>query len=544
MTSMAERHRVTRRGRVDELFSPVEPLRPRRGLVWAVNLATLLVTSIVMYQLFPHFTQNVFFDGILRNGWYIAPWLLFAWYAVRVWRRGFDISYLGEHRREIAVGITLVVFALLANVMVYAMTDYLTYRAYASNFRERGSLVAAAPGYVRFTPRQNACADIGNSISTTSEHVGCTHVQPIITAAGFGYATPIMPSGVLQTFLMSNPGFLFLDDSFAAEGDPTKRLTRIDDVQQVGPGMEWRDNLDYVLAKTDFFANYDDPHYLALDPANPQKLTMVVSKIKYGLFFRLPYWGGVMLVHSDGRVEDLSAEEAMRDKRLAGQWIYPISLARRYVHLQNYATGWGIVTSFVRVPGKLEIEKLPGDNQFPFLTHGSNGRTYLVTATKGEGSAQGLFRMYFVDATTGEGTYHQFGTHEVVYGAGASLTRLTNIPGYQWHHGGKESSGTIVATEPVYVVRPNDRTLYWKATITNINYSGISATAVASASRPDDIKVFNRRADFDAWLYQREAPIAVVAPAGGDLRGRFLRAIEDLAQRLNGLRKEAESLPR
>jgi hypothetical protein len=318
---------------------------------------------------------------------------------------------------------------------------------------------------------------------------------------------------------------------------PDKRLKRVDEKQKIGPGMEWTDNLDYVLARTDFFADYESPHYLALDAEHPEELTLVASKIKYRWLYRLPYWGGVVLIHSNGRVEDLSAEEARTDDRLSGQWIYPISLARRYVELQDYAAGWGPLTRFVRVPGRLEVEDLPGHNQFPFLTRGTEGTTYLVTATRGVGSAKGLFRMYFVGADGRSRFFHQFGTHSVAYGPRAALARMTTIPGYQWNTA--EGIGTTIAVEPVYIVRPNDPALYWKFTLTNVDFSGISATAVAKAARPDDIRVFTRRDDFERWLRGEEPhpPVPEVVA-----REQLVRKIEDIVSQLNELKAATQTL--
>jgi hypothetical protein len=514
--------------------------------VLIVSLLILLFVQFVMYELFPHFTQQVEFNFILRGIWYWGPWALLGLWMLRYGRRTGIFrngdTRLGTHRRPIAVVATLATLFIIWDVFVSAATDLMTYHAYATGFTARDGLIPSAPGFVRFTPLENACTDIGNSVSSTGEHIDCDYVQPMLTDRGFGYAAPITPSGIYNTYFGENPGFLVLDDSMAVQSDPRKRLLRLDEPQRIGQGMEWFDNLAYVLAKTDFFANFDTPHFLPLDPAQPKKLTLVIPKIKYGFLFRLPYWGGNVLVHPDGKVEDLDAEQVKKDPRLIGKWVYPVSLARRYVHLQNYAAGHGLLTPFVRLSGLFEIETLSSGNQFPLLTQGGDGRPYLVTATKGQGSAQGLFRMYFTDASNGAGSYHEFDPHEVVYGAGASLKRVNNIQGYQWYDG--KSAGVAIAIEPVYIVRPDEpATLRWKYTITNVNHTGVSATAVVNAARPDDIQVFHQRAEFEAWLRGADVPAAAspgsvaTAPSspGGD-RARLLRMIDDL-------RKEVEKLP-
>ncbi len=524
------------------------------GLLRGLSIFSLIVFAItfaIMYNLFPHFTQNVVFDGVIRNGWYIVPFVLLVYGMIRFGLRNKGDMIrgdLGKHRRPLSLFVFGGVVYLLWCAFVYTSTDYVLYHSYASSFTSRPGLIPSSPAFTRFTPRENACNDIANSISTTGEHVDCDYSAAMITPRGFAWVAPIVPRGVLNTFWNNNPGFMVLDDSAAADLDSAKRLTRIDDEQKVGPGMEWFDNLQYALAKNDFFSNYDTPHYLPLDDSKPDKLSLIVPKIKYGMFWRLPYWGGVVIVHSDGRLEDLTAEKAMADPRLKGKWIYPLALTRLYIQIQNYGLGWGPATPFVWIAGKLEIEHLQGNNQFPFVTQGNDGKPYLVTATKGQGSARGLYRMYFTDASTGVTTFHQFGTHEVVYGAGAAKERLTNIQGYQWYHSGdKGGNGVMIAVEPVYIVRPNDPTLYWKFTITNVNYSGISATAVANSARPDDIKVFPVRADYESWLKGNNvspASAPAISAAGTSVRDEVLSKIEGMTRELNSLRGLVQSLPK
>lgn len=523
------------------------PVSGGRGKVHLWTVVTLLVIQVVMYELFPHFTQWVEFDWILRNGIYWGPLVALAVvafkYAVRsgIVRRLLDKEdlELGTHRRAFAVGFTLLSFAIIWSEFAPAGRDLVAYHLYASMFTAREGLIPSTPDFVRFTPLQNAANDIGNSVSSTGEQVESAYVQPMLTGHGFAYVAPITPSGMYNTFVNKNPGFILLDDSSTID-DPHARLQRIDDEQQIGQGMELFDNLYYVLAKTDFFADFDTPHFLALDAAQPHKLTLIVPKVKYAFFWQLPYWGGDVLVHADGTVEDLSAEQAQADPRLKGKWIYPISLARRYVELQNYAAGHGLLTPFVRLAGLFEIEQLDGVNQFPFLTHGNDDKPYLVSATKGQGAAKGLFRMYYVDASTGAGSYHQFGTNDTHYGAGASLQRVTNIqiPGVTWfYRSGEHSGGVHVAIEPVYIARPGDPDLYWKFTVTNVQYSGIFATVVLLASNPDKSILFLKRDDFERWL--RGGP----APTASSHKDAFRLAIESVLQQLQGLQKQVEQLP-
>jgi hypothetical protein len=506
------------------------PAGKKRPAVYLFDIMLTFGAIGFMYWLVPHFVQNILFDIVLRNMIIFLPWVGLAYLGLRLHRGTY------RSKRRIIAGMTsLLIFSLVWDISIVFSRSYMTYNAFGA-YKKRAQLVEVLPETVRFTPLQNACIDLGNAISTSSEHVDCDNVQSIVNGGKrFGYVAPITPSGFLQTFMKKNPGFMVLDDSTEASTDPKRRIKRIDEPQAIGPDMEWFDNLDRALAMTDFFANYEKPHYLALEPTHPEKLTAVVAKIKYAYFFQLPYWAGVVLVHPDGTIEDLSKEAALKDPRLKGQWLYPVALERKYVDLQDYAVGYGIASPFVRVPGKLEIEELPGDNKFPFLIEGSDGSPYLVTATKGEGSARGLFRMYFRNAYTGEGSYHEFKPDEVVYGASAALDRVTNIPGYSWYHeNDKSSSGNMIAVEPVYIMKPGETMLHWKFTVTNREYAGISATIVSDGAKPDDIKIFRTREEFEAWK-NGNTVAATKTEVSRDDKIKVL--VETLSTKLEELRK-------
>lgn len=499
-----------------------------------VNIVLFVVLYGVLYMLFPAFLHFIVYDIVLRKSVYLLPFVvIMLWFVKRYTSPTF-------HRRDVSVVVTNCVIAILFGLCVNDTSNFVTYKLYADEYSKIDKLLVSDPKFVRYTPFENACTDLGNSISSSGEHIECKYVRTIVTPNGFGYVGAILPSGVLNTFVQQNPGYMFLDDSPEADSDPSKRIVRIDDSQKIGQGMEWFDGLQYNLLHTDFFAKYDTPHFLVLDSAKPNKYTMVVPKIKYGYLFRVPFWAGVVLVHSDGRIEDLDVKSASSDPRLSGKWIYPLSLARTYIEFQNYGVGWGIISPYVRVANKLEIEKLPGSNQFPFLTRTMDGKTYFVTATKGEGTARGLFRMYYIDASSGEGWYHEFGKHEVIYGADASLDRVTNIPNYQWKHS-DSNAGTMEGIEPVYIVRPSDPTLYWKFTITNEKRSGISATVVVESVRPDQYILFRKRSDFETWLQGSNVNKADI-PSESEKK-TILRVIGELEQRVNQLRTAVEAMP-
>ena len=100
----------------------------------------------------------------------------------------------------------------------------------------------------------------------------------------------------------------------------------------------------------------------------------------------------------------------------------------------------------------------------------------------------------------------------------------------------------MLAIEPVYIVHENDpKQLFWKFSITNTNFAGVSAVVVASAKRPDEMMVFERRSEFEAWLRGGEtSPGAEVAKLQTD--ASLSDEVARLRQIIEGLLRDIISL--
>lgn len=471
-----------------------EPEKKKYSLktVWSSNIGMFVLTMFVLYFVSPKEVHDQVFDGLILNGKYILPWVLFS--SVLGWAYRKSKTTIPS-RRFIISSISGVLLVVALNVMTHGITDYVTFKMFV-DFQRSGAMVQTDPRFVRYTGMQNAFADMNHAIKASTEEVTMENTVPFVTDTGFGYVAPITPDGFIATFDQKNPGFVVYDDR--AISNP--KVRRVVQPFTVGQGMQLLDNLERQLIYNDFFATYDHPHYVVLDPTKPEHFTAVVSKIKYK-WFMFPYWGGVVLIHDNGKMEDLSAQAAMSDPRLQGQWLFPQKLAKEYVMLENYKVGWGIFSTLFRVPGRLEIPNLPGESQFPMLTHGADRVNYHVIATKAAGSGGGLYRMYYVNATTGKGTYYEYGVNEIVYGPEAALQRVTNEQSFNWYREeGDSKSGNMIPVEPVYIVRPEDGKLFWKISVTNLKYAGIAATVISPASNPNLLTLFKNQNEFDAWL--------------------------------------------
>ena len=508
-----------------------------RTLLW--NLGGLVVVLALLYFAAPTLVHKIAFEGVALRFLYVLPWTVWA---IVLWQATKQLNFF--RRRAVVIGIFTAALIVLWDIVLYTSTGYFTYNMFAK-FEQRTSMVPTNAGFIRYSAIQTADLDMSNFITAATEKVKDEdakgvgeYTMPLITNDGFGYIAPILPDGLLVTYTQDNPGFVVYDD----RSDARTKVRRVDQPFEIGPEMLWFDNLDRQLIFTDFFATYEKPHFLQLDPKQPNKFVAAIPKIKFR-FWRFPFWGGVVLVHDDGTIEDLSREEALADKRLKGQWIAPIGLTRYYVELQNYDVGWGLLSPYVNVTGKLEIPKLPGDNQFPFITRGADDKTYFVTATKAALGGAGMYRMYYTDASTGEGSYFEYEKGSLVYGPTAGLDRVQNLPGFNWYRRTRASeSGNMLAIEPVYIVHEDDpKQLFWKFSITNTKFAGVSAVVVASAKRPDEMMVFERRSEFEAWLRGGEAsPGAEVAKLQTD--ASLSDEVARLRQIIEGLLRDIISL--
>jgi hypothetical protein len=480
-------------------------LLKKSAIVW--NLIALVICVGILFWLWPELLHRwVYAYGLLK--WPIAIPLCIAGYFI------FK-NFKTDEKITSRLATTSTALSLLATVIggiVYTFIGYHTYNQYTV-FAKREHHVVSDPMKYRFTPERVAFRNMNDSVNDAAEHIEPDWTGPIIMHNGYAYGAPITPEGIEPTFRNSVTGIMVYEDRPGNVADE-KRRHRIEQIFKVGPGMQWFDALERKLVLNDFFTIYDDLHLLAWDPSKPEEFVIAVPKTKYS-WFLFPYWAGVTIVHADGTLEDFTPEEIQTHPLLKNQWVYPKSLAKYYIQLQNFGTKMGLLSPYFQVSGKLELytmESVEPDSdssasnmetrQPPFLTAGADGYPYLVAMVKAQGGGSGVYRAYYINAASGEGTYVEYTKGSVHYGPVASLTRVKKVPGYNWRReAGGSVSGNIIVEEPTYIVRAKDPDiLYWKGSILATNYAAISATVVAPAADPENFMLFRNRPAFDAWL--------------------------------------------
>ena len=104
-----------------------------------------------------------------------------------------------------------------------------------------------------------------------------------------------------------------------------------------GEGMALYRNVEWKLKRKKFFAHHTNQYYVL----DGEKLLGIVPYISYSFSFpvMVPRWGGVLVVHPDGEIENLSPEEAIRDGRFEEEGSIEL-LARKVGDVWKYRNGY------------------------------------------------------------------------------------------------------------------------------------------------------------------------------------------------------------
>jgi hypothetical protein len=273
--------------------------------------------------------------------------------------------------------------------------------------------------------------------------------------------------------------------------DMTRQNAEVDTVvgdleKGIGPAFynEYRFSM---LKRANYLVEYHDPFMVVHE--DQQYIAVPYTKPEFHwlpLPYTTPEWGGVVLIDSDGRIEDLSPAEAREHPVLAEQKLYPFELARQKVAATKYRNG--IVNTFTSHEDEIEVAPVPGeDNEQPFLVFTEAGPEYVV-AVEPYGQAQGLKEVWTVDGRTGE--YTVYAPEESLFGARKATDYVRQAARTtDWNR--------FTPSEPIPVVI--DGQLYWEVRVVPEDSSGIAYTAFVNA-RSTDVHEVGTTAEVRAFL--------------------------------------------
>jgi hypothetical protein len=314
---------------------------------------------------------------------------------------------------------------------------------------------------------------------------------------GIDWVAPRVPNGPYNSIAENQDGVMVVQPDGSAE--------IVNQEFRRGEGMALYRNVEWRLKRKKFFAHHTNQYYVL----DGEKLLGIVPYISYRFSFpvMVPRWGGVLVVHPDGEVENLSPEEAIKDSRFEGERLYPEQLARMVGDVWKYRKGywntWFAHEDEAQIPqidapeGQNTLDEQPAPppgtstNQMPFLIPTGEGPQWF-SAAEPYGRSFSMYRGIYADAHSGEVTYFKPDTGSALIGVNKALDYAkATFPNYQW-------GLNAVILEPRPVVK--DETLYWMATITNADKAGVNQTVMVNASEQGEVTVLETYEEVAAFV--------------------------------------------
>jgi len=483
-------------------------MTPRRR-AGALLLAVVLVGLALLWYFRPWFHGLAMFFWTKPLVW-LPPALLVGGLLVRQWRVRRDILrrlQAGERPWWLLLAVPIAALLWLSiaaavngplvNRAIYEHTDYATL----------GQLPSG--GTVRLLPKEVAEQIASSGFNSPTEQLTDFHI--VRTDKGLAWTAMRSPNGAFRKLNKKSQGLIALD------AEQTARTVRqVDATFKYAPGLRITDNLRWQLLKRHYLIELGEETAI-LDRAG--RPLIVVPYMKYkGFLIRRPVFGGVFVVHPDGRIEDLSPKQAQARPELAASGrVFPEKLARR---IQDaYAYKKGLWNAWFVHEEQTHISDTE-DNQQPYLIDfGPRRGAKWVTVAEPYGRAFAVNAIFLTDAVTGR-------TELWRVPAGTSLTgnrralqtvRSVTIPGVDFAN--RDQGGTqngdfrVVEPRPVFVA---GRLVYLVSIIPDAANS-VSKTVIVDAERNKVVTIFDNDTDPQAEARTlRYLATGVVPPAGED----------------------------
>ena len=474
--------------------------------------------------------------------WMTRPWWHWLWFGVFYMNPTFWIFttviilgmrllyWLRIKRRFILTGMGLwIILTVSLLVLGPAITKVKIYHSIIP-ITQRISLLPETIK-VRYLPLEIALQYGENKIQESEIKLG--DIDPIVFDDKFSWVAARVPNGFWR-------GLSYKSDGFALIGsDGSVKMLR--QQMEYGEGMYITDNILWKLRERKYWIEIPEIYYLL----NGEEIVGIAPYLSYKFEFpvRIPRWGGVFIFHSDGRIEDFTPEQARQLPYIQEQRIFPESLTRLYV--ESWAYQNGIWNAWFTHRDQIQIPRIKySTNQMPFLIPTAEGSMWMV-ATEPWGKAYGIFKIFWVDTNTGNIQLYELPRETALIGPNRIWDYIkTAYPTYDWYIlTSKGSTGNILAIEPRPVIKQSK--LYWMASLTNLQYGGVSATFLVDAQNPTNILSFKTEKDLEDFIagteYIGSEGITTPAePISSEIRDRFQKIKElqrEIEREIEGLEK-------
>lgn len=324
--------------------------------------------------------------------------------------------------------------------------------------------------------------------------------DPLDTGTELAWVAPRIPSGLGKQLSGPNDGFAVVHN------DGSVKFIR--QSMQIGEGLFFNKWINWqIWRRVSYWVEVPEVYYI-LDPKTEEVLG-VAPYLRYRFQFpiRVPEWGGVAVFHEDGRLENLTPQQAIEDSRFVGQRLYPEKLV--LLISKSWAVRSGIWNYWFFHKDQVEVPKIENsENQMPYLLPTETGPKWFVAAEP-YGPAFGIYKVFWFDAHSGGLNLYELPVDSSLIGPNKALGYVrAAFPMYSWYTSSeKTSSGNIVAIEPRPFVS-TDHKLYWMITVTTTDSAGISNTSLVDA-QDSSVRYFNSLAElieFQAGRTQGRMP--------------------------------------
>lgn len=326
-------------------------------------------------------------------------------------------------------------------------------------------------------------------------------VEPLEIGENFLWIAPKIPNGTINSFKSQMNGFMIIDDS--EKVTPTEQEFRFGEYMRTADGIFWRFDLKHYFADYSN-PNNDPPYYLWSEGSGKDsKFLGICPYITYyfDFPFMIPQWGGVMVFHDDGNIEDLTPKEAINDPRFKDQRLFPEEMAKIYAEAWAYKNG--LTNAWWRHKEQTEIPHLEHSvNQMPYYLPTEEGPMWMTAAEPYGKSNNAVYKMFWVDAHNGQLKVQNIpeGINLTGPEVGAIFVK-SSLQLYWYEEGSDSTSGTYILVEPRPIIRQGE--LWWMYTVTTKQSIGVSMTVLLRAA-DNQVIIVDSKEELNEWLAGKE----------------------------------------
>nr|MBA3748061.1 hypothetical protein [Solirubrobacterales bacterium] len=307
------------------------------------------------------------------------------------------------------------------------------------------------------------------------------------------------PEGLFRVMTKPTRGVMTVDATASA---PHAKLAgpRYDANFRYGPSMRISENIRWQVYKHRCYT-CDVAEMTGIPTAGGPVIVAPYLRYEGGLFVRRPVFGGVYVVHADGRIDDLSPAEAARNALLRSTGrVFPEKLARQIA--DAYRLKNGVINRIFVHEDELEVADTETNRQ-PFLEDFTQMGAQWMTTLKPRGRTFSTAAIMTTDAVTGRTkTWRSPRTTSLIGNERAlDIVRGGTFPGIVFAPANsKVSAGRFRVVEPRQVF-PGGR-LHFLCSIIPDGGSRVTLSVLVDAESQQIVRTFPATPHGDAGLIE------------------------------------------